>query len=91
MAADDDDSDSDDDHTSAAAPASTGSPAAKIGVPHPPVNKAASGKKHVFKAPVPNITVKQLANATLMGWLTKQGGSNKNWKRRYFVLQVRIE
>jgi len=40
-----------------------------------------------IKVPVPNVVVKDLPNASWMGWLFKQGYSNKSWKKRWFVLE----
>lgn len=37
--------------------------------------------------PAPNITAEDLRDPIFTGYLSKQGGSHKNWKRRWFVLQ----
>lgn len=36
---------------------------------------------------VPEITADQLTDPEYAGWLTKQGGGRKNWKKRWFVLK----
>jgi len=46
-----------------------------------------NNKGNNMKVPVPNISVKDLKNAELQGWLFKQGFNNKNWKKRWCVLE----
>jgi len=42
------------------------------------------------KVAVPSISVKDIKDATIVGWLYKQGFLNKNWKKRWFILKVLI-
>ena len=41
-----------------------------------------------FKAPVPDLKLKELVNISISGWIYKQGFFNKGWKKRWFVLEV---
>ena len=44
-------------------------------------------RSKVVAAPVPDIQAQEISRPDYQGWLTKQGGSVKTWKRRWFVLK----
>jgi len=49
------------------------------------VEKVEAGKN--VELPAPDITADQIQNPDFAGWLIKQGGQRKNWKKRWFVLK----